>query len=94
MFNKTVVTFAYKSFAKMPEPGLEILGKRPGNWKVLLSLKALKSIQSMGRSGLTLLRNAGSQAVELIKANREFWAYRREAAQFGFRLMVLPPRRH
>ena len=78
----------------MPEPGLEILGKRPGNWKVLLSPKALKSIQSMGRSGLALLRTDASQTAVLTKLNRELWAYRREAARFGFRVMVLRPRRH
>ena len=39
---------------EMPEPGLDILGKRLGNWKVLLSPKALKSIQSFSRSGQVL----------------------------------------
>jgi hypothetical protein len=34
------------------KPGLDVLGKRMGNWKVLLSKQALKSMQNLNRSGL------------------------------------------
>ncbi|OCL09185.1 hypothetical protein AOQ84DRAFT_221144 [Glonium stellatum] len=33
------------------KPGLDVLGKRMGNWKVLLSKQALKSIQDLNHSG-------------------------------------------
>jgi hypothetical protein len=35
------------------KPVLEVLGKRMGNWKVLLSKQALKSMQDLNRSGFT-----------------------------------------
>ena len=35
----------------MHKPGLDVLGKRMGNWKVLLSKQALKSMQNLNRSG-------------------------------------------
>ncbi|KAL8732005.1 MAG: hypothetical protein Q9181_004094 [Wetmoreana brouardii] len=54
----------------MPEPGLDVLGQRPGNWKVLLSPKALKSIQSMGRSG-----NFGPVEKKLRDLASGSWSY-------------------
>lgn len=71
------------------KPGLDVLGKRMGNWKVLLSKQALKGIQDLNHSGSNALLITTSHITDSI--TRRLQPRQSKTDRSGVRMLGLEP---